>query len=57
MSTRKLSPKISELVNELWKKNVKNFCGKNVSIINQIYLFYIVGCIFLPIIKEISTKD
>lgn len=29
MSTRKLSPKISELVNELVKKNVNDFCGRH----------------------------
>lgn len=39
MSTRKLSPKISELVNELWKKNVNDLNDKNNSKINKIYLF------------------
>lgn len=39
MSTRKLSPKISELVNELWKKNVNDFDDINNSKINKIYLF------------------
>lgn len=31
MSTRKLSPKISELVNELWKKNVNDLNDINNS--------------------------
>lgn len=39
MSTRKLSPKISELVNELWKKNVNDLNEINNSKINKIYLF------------------